>query len=246
MTPDSKYVVMLTACATLGLLLSVPAAQALMGYGYATFTLILLQLLNLLLIFPLIKAGIALARGVFDREDVGVVIRSGLDREPPRWTSRLVVSVGMGLACGLVLRVALLSNLAAFPAPEAGVNQPGQWAIALSSVGAALSEEVGYRFGLVTLLAWLVNKVRSGGQLVTALHLSNLAAGLVFGLIHLPTAMSLFGTLSASVISLVVGLNAIAGVAFGWLFIRYGLPAAMIAHAVTNLSMKLGGASVAG
>ena len=50
----------------------------------------------------------------------------------------------------------------------------------------------------------------------------------------MPAAAALLGTLSGDVVIFVIGANAVFGVLFGYLFWRYGLEAAMIAHGTAH------------
>ena len=56
-----------------------------------------------------------------------------------------------------------------------------------------------------------------------------LVAAILFGVGHLP-ALAHTGSLTLAGITRTVGLNALCGIAFGWLFWRHGLEHAMAAH----------------
>ena len=60
-------------------------------------------------------------------------------------------------------------------------------------------------------------------------------SALVFALGHLPAAVLFVGPLNATIIAYVTVGNALFGIVFGWLFWRYGLEAAMLAHALTHV-----------
>lgn len=63
-------------------------------------------------------------------------------------------------------------------------------------------------------------------------------AAAVFALGHLPAlAQSL--ELSAPVVARTLGLNLLAGLAYGWLFWRRSLETAMLAHATTHVGFAL-------
>ena len=57
----------------------------------------------------------------------------------------------------------------------------------------------------------------------------------MFGAGHLPAASVLIGTLTVNIVVFVVVANSVFGILFGYLFWRYGLEAAMIAHATAHL-----------
>nr|WP_272917381.1 CPBP family glutamic-type intramembrane protease [Alteraurantiacibacter buctensis] len=100
-----------------------------------------------------------------------------------------------------------------------------------------LTEEVLLRWGVMGGLAWLL--LRFGRPLglmgERALWVANAWAALLFGLGHLPTLYGLLPDPSTWLVMLVVGANALIGMVFGWLFIRRGLEAAMIAHALAHV-----------
>jgi membrane protease YdiL (CAAX protease family) len=68
--------------------------------------------------------------------------------------------------------------------------------------------------------------------------LANGVAAALFAAIHLPQASALFG-LSGPVSAFVLAGNGLPGLAFGWLYWRRGLPAAMAAHGAADIVMKV-------
>jgi len=116
--------------------------------------------------------------------------------------------------------------------PEAlrAISAPPAWQGFLAAFYGGINEELLMRLGLMTLLAWAGAKVtgqeRPGGG---AMWTANVLAALLFGAGHLPTLAAL-APLTAIVVVRTVLLNAIAGVAFGRLYLRHGLLAAMVAH----------------
>lgn len=112
---------------------------------------------------------------------------------------------------------------------------PGQLELALRSASAALTEEILFRLGLMTLFAWLLRSyVRRSGSAQTSIDLANLLAALLFAAAHLPGHV----ILGTSPWSLVIGIlifNDIAGMAMGWLYARFGLISAVLAHFVADI-----------
>jgi membrane protease YdiL (CAAX protease family) len=100
-----------------------------------------------------------------------------------------------------------------------------------------ITEELLLRWGLMTLLVWLAWRFvqrRSGTPRALYVWVAIVVTALVFGAGHLPAAATFIGTLSAEIVVFVVGANVAFGVLFGYLFWRYGLEAAMIAHGTTH------------
>ena len=101
-----------------------------------------------------------------------------------------------------------------------------------------ITEEVLLRWGLMTALAWLAWRFlqgRGGAVRPAFIGVAIVASALIFGLGHLPLAFTLAGGLDLTIVLFVTGLNAAFGLLFGYLYWRWGLEAAMIAHAVTHL-----------
>ena len=101
-----------------------------------------------------------------------------------------------------------------------------------------VTEELLLRWGLMTTLVWLTWRFvqrRRGAPGAAALWFGIVVSALLFGAGHLPAATALVGDLSAGVVTYVVGANTAFGILFGYLFWRYGLEAAMIAHATAHV-----------
>ena len=96
-----------------------------------------------------------------------------------------------------------------------------------------ITEELLLRWGFMTLLVWLAWRffARASAWVWVAIVVS----ALVFALGHLPAAVLLVGPLNATIIAYVTVGNALFGIVFGWLFWRYGLEAAILAHALTHV-----------
>jgi membrane protease YdiL (CAAX protease family) len=100
-----------------------------------------------------------------------------------------------------------------------------------------ITEELLLRWGLMTALLWLMWRIlqrRRGAPRTGYAWLAITVSAFLFGAGHLPAAALLLGDLTGSAAVFVVGVNAVYGVLFGYLFWRYGLEAAMIAHATAH------------
>jgi hypothetical protein len=104
-----------------------------------------------------------------------------------------------------------------------------------------ITEELLLRWGVMATLAWGFARIArafgsraSGAAMVAAIIVS----AILFGLLHLPYAATIM-PLTAGVVAWTLGLNAVAGVAFGVLFWRSSLEAAMLAHAAAHVAMTL-------
>jgi hypothetical protein len=99
------------------------------------------------------------------------------------------------------------------------------------------TEELLLRWGFMTVLIWLAWRLlqrRTGAPRTVYIWLGIVISAVVFGAGHLPAASMLVGKLTADVVVFVVVANSVFGVLFGYLFWRYGLEAAMIAHGTAH------------
>ena len=110
--------------------------------------------------------------------------------------------------------------------------QPAAWKGFLASFYGGIVEEVLLRLFLMSFFAWVgkfVSSTPDGFPTSTVLWIANILAAVIFGLAHLP-ATSILLPLTPLVITRAIVLNGLGGVAFGWLYWKRGLEAAMMAH----------------
>lgn len=142
----------------------------------------------------------------------------------------VVFAIFGGLLLGatlLVLRWVLLPYLPA-ELPDYGFR--GAIGGLLVSLGAAVGEEVWFRFGLMTLLLFICAKLRQAKPLS-----DNIALGVIlfvsfaFGLAHLPQLLSYEAGTPFAIYATVLG-NIAVGSLYGWCYWRFGLFSAITAH----------------
>lgn len=163
-------------------------------------------------------------------------IRPGLGR-------RLAVAGVIGLVTGLVL----IGVDALLLLPRTGVDLAHWmagiplWKRLLAGVFyGGIVEELLVRLFVVTLLVWALGKVwrtSDGRPAPGAIWMAIVIATLLFAAGHLPLASRL-GELTPWLVVRVLVLNGIAGMVYGWLYIRRGLEAAMVAHAATHVPLQ--------
>jgi membrane protease YdiL (CAAX protease family) len=150
------------------------------------------------------------------------------------------------MACGVGLGLVILGLIAVSePDMPEGFLELGAtvtWVDGLlASFYGGIAEEILCRLFLLSMLAWGLRALfaRGASDLPDALFWSaNVLAAVLFGLGHLPSVIGLV-EITATVIVYVVLLNGILGVSFGWLFRRYGLLAAMLAHFATDIVLHV-------
>lgn len=170
-------------------------------------------------------AGTALARKVELHAPTFEAVAAG---HPPLPALRpqLVPGLAGATAGGILFLVARLLQPPALVAPE--------WHLLLRVLYGGITEELLLRWGFMTLLLWLAWRFvqrRSGPPRAAYAWAAIAISALVFAVAHLPVTALLVGELTGAVVMYVVGFNAAFGVVFGYLFWRYGLEAAIIAHA---------------
>ncbi len=163
-------------------------------------------------------------------------LRDAEKSEVPVKTLLLSLLGGFVLALG----VAAIDPLFGLPVPD--VAKPAIWKGALASLYGSIGEEVQLRLFLMSVLAWGLSKLggkRADGTtkawpIATAMVL----AALLFGLGHLPTAFAIWEP-SVLVVARTVLLNAALGLPFGWLYWKYGLEHAIVAHFGADIALHV-------
>lgn len=142
-----------------------------------------------------------------------------------------------GLGAGLVGGIALFAVAGHAPDQLAAIQQRFVVPISARVLYGGITEELLLRWGLMTVMVWLAWRFAQGGSgspRTVYVWLAIIASALLFGAGHLPAATVLIGPLTSSVVLFVVGANTAFGLLFGYLFWRYGLEAAMIAHGTAH------------
>lgn len=146
-------------------------------------------------------------------------------------------------ALGGLAGVALLAAGALF-GPSGAVSGEGATvgtvlaSVPLRFLYGGLTEEILLRWGLMSVVAAALWRLRGGDRGSVSdgtAWAAILVAAVLFGVGHLPAAAALYGGLTPDVVAFVVLGNALGGIAYGWLFWRRGLEAAMAGHAATHV-----------
>lgn len=100
-----------------------------------------------------------------------------------------------------------------------------------------VGEELLMRWGLMTLTIWVIWRLK-GSQGLPSPKIVWIGIGIaafLFALGHLPLLFAISGTPPLWIIGAVIIGNVLPGIGFGWLYYRYGLEAAIIAHALGHV-----------
>lgn len=142
-----------------------------------------------------------------------------------------------GLIAGILGGMLLFAVGRYVPASLADIQERFNPSLLARMLYGGITEELLLRWGLMTALVWLAWRLlqrRRGAPRALYIWLAIVASALLFGAGHLPAAAALVGELAGNVVVFVVGVNTAFGVLFGYLFWRYGLEAAMIAHGTAH------------
>jgi len=148
--------------------------------------------------------------------------------------SILGISIGLGILAGiLIIGLDYLFSFAGVPinVTQASINPPA-WQGFLASFYGGINEEILLRLFVMTLLAWIIFKLKKtedGKPTNIGMWLAIVLAAIIFGAGHLPAVMAIT-TLTPLVIVRTITLNAVGGIIFGWLYWKKGLESAMISH----------------
>jgi membrane protease YdiL (CAAX protease family) len=169
----------------------------------------------------------------------GVVYRLPLPELSPK---TIVVTIVTGLWAGLlVIGLDLLVQPFLPVANQGDVPSIARWKGFLASFYGGIAEELLVRLFLMTLIAWIIWKIFMKGKskpITSVFWAAIVIAAILFGAGHLPAA-SLIWTLTPIVVLRTVLLNAIPGIAFGFLYWKQGLEYAMLAHFCADIVLHV-------
>jgi membrane protease YdiL (CAAX protease family) len=248
-----KTLAVLTAAATLtsplvfpymvGLAAIAPHAAALPAWSWTA--IVLASMLRSLVVF-----GLATALGFLVARRIGLGapwLEHWLDGAPrPARPASSIVLPALGWATATAFVAFGIDALflhgwgVTLPAPEIHARiAVVWWRSGLASFWAPFAEEILDRLFLLSLLAWLLTRlfrVRGDGRGRTAaLWTANVATALFFGWYHLSNEQMFAAVLPPLVVLRTILIILPVGLAFGWLYFRRGLEAAILAHFAIDL-----------
>lgn len=144
----------------------------------------------------------------------------------------------LGLCAGLAIAVldhATASLWSSGNVPTLRENRDAA-TLALGLLYGGLTEEVIFRWGLLSLLAIGLSRLL---PLSAALAIAALLAAILFALAHLPATLLDAGFATPALITRTLLWNALLGLGYGIALIRHGMEAAILAHMATHLGFAL-------
>ncbi|PDW00231.1 CPBP family intramembrane glutamic endopeptidase [Candidatus Chloroploca asiatica] len=195
-----------------------------------------------LLLLIAVAVGVRLAPRVGLRSHLAARFGAG---EPSAQSlrSEAPLAIGLGLGAALVIAAIDAALMPFMPGLESlQTAQPPLLArLVAGMLYGGIVEELLLRWGVMTLLVWLGWRLLQGGRNAPRASLflaAALISAVLFGALHLPALAGQI-VLTPLLIARTIGLNALGGIVFGWLYWRRSLEAAMLAHAATHLGFAL-------
>ena len=149
------------------------------------------------------------------------------------WATPLRAAIVPSLTGALVAGVAIAGFEAVAGDLLSGRAQAIELPLVTRMLYGGTLEEIVFRWALLPAVALGLMKLRL--SMIPALWTANAVTALLFAAGHVPGIMLAVTDPPGWLPVAVVLANTIAGLTFGWLFLRRGLEAAMIAHALAHL-----------
>jgi membrane protease YdiL (CAAX protease family) len=233
----------------IGVAAVMPYVLALFGATLQGLALPLPLVLTLQFVQSAIVLAIAVGIGLLVSRKIGLgapVLEAWIYRRTPVVKSgTFSISVIAGAAIGIIIvflvYFVFLPLIPQLPvATEAAVPL---WKRFLACFYGGLDEELFLRLFLLSLLLWLVGKAwhdPDGRPNRTVFWAVNVVVAVLFGLGHMPLASRIMPVTPVTIVY-ILSLNGIAALAFGYLYWRRGLEAAMVAHFSADLVLHVAG-----
>lgn len=198
----------------------------------------------LVLINPTILLLIAVVVGALLYDKVGFsvpTISSILKIDPPKikFIAQIKFGVLFGLLTGILTTVIGIIFKSSIPQEFIDLgNKIKITTIARFGYG-GLTEELLMRFGIMTLIVWLIFKITK--NLGNSTYWTGIIlASILFAVGHFPVVFNAIQNPTISLLTYVLIGNSIAGLFFGWLYWKKGLEAAFIGHIFAHVTMMIG------
>jgi uncharacterized membrane protein len=181
--------------------------------------------------------------GIWFGRQIGLgtpLLAAVLQKQPGAWKkllndARIAIPLGLSLGAALVL---LRVVTAPYLPPEIPVfGHRGVIGGVLVSAAAAMSEEVWFRLGIMTMLLWSFTRLLRHNSIRPSVAWSVIVLVAVgFGLAHLPQ-LNAHGAASPFAIWATIIGNSLVGTLFGWCYWRLSFVAAVIAHFAVDVAI---------
>lgn len=201
------------------------------------------QIKLLTLVNPTIMLIVAVIIGVFLHKKVHleVPIIEGMTRKERTGNLRSILKYGIagGLIAGILVSLVGLIFYPILPEEFIAFGEKLQPSLVARFLYGGFTEEIIMRFGLMTLIVWVLCKiVRKANAAVYWTGI--MVAALLFAVGHFPIAFQAVDQPSALLIIYLLLGNAVGGIIFGWLYWKKGLESAFLAHIFAHVVIAMG------
>jgi membrane protease YdiL (CAAX protease family) len=145
--------------------------------------------------------------------------------------------LAFGVSIGAVVFAIGYANRSLLPQLPVGLVMPPIWQGLLMMIGAAIREEILFRFGILNLFVWLfsmLTRQTRPNRLVVGTAIAVTSVG--FAALHVvPLSAVLELTWRAKVVGTALGTEV--GVLLGWTYCRHGLIAAIVCHLGAGITL---------
>jgi membrane protease YdiL (CAAX protease family) len=214
-----------------------PTVQARASSVPVPLLLVISALLQGLLLLPLNWLGLRLGWSVGLDSPLARAWVYHTPRLPLSW-SRWAIAAATGFGLGLLILGITWIVLPQPPRPEIA-----RWKGLLASFCGGIAEELLWRLFVMSVLIWLTGKLARKGQTKpssSVYWVGIVVAAVLFGASHLPVDAQVYTLTAATVVSIIT-LNAVAGIACGLFYWKWGLEHAMVAHFCADLALHVVG-----
>jgi hypothetical protein len=141
--------------------------------------------------------------------------------------------------CGGLSGAAIIVGFHAFaPSALAALQEKTALPLVARVLYGGITEEVLIRWGLMTLLVWVGWRMfarASAGPSTSLVWLAIALSAVLFGVAHVPAVAMTMESVPAAIAVYIIAGNTLFGIIAGYLFWRYGLEAAILAHALAHV-----------
>jgi membrane protease YdiL (CAAX protease family) len=194
------------------------------------------------LIQPLILLIVAIVIGLLLHKKVNLqvpIIEGCLDGQA-NWSRLEILKFGIlgGIFTGILLTVIGYLFYPYLPVEFMELGKKFRPTLAVRFLYGGFTEEIIFRFGLMTFLVWVASKfVKQVNAYIYWVGI--LASTILFSMAHLPVLFSAVDPSTALMVYHLIGTS-IGGIIFGWLYWQKGLESAFIAHICSHIVIVLG------
>ena len=200
-----------------------------------------IKLLPLISPTTLLIVAIIIGVSLHKKVHLEVPIIEGIIRKERSGSLSSILQYGIvgGLIAGSLMSLVGLIFYPILPEEFIAFGEKLQPSLAARFLYGGFTEEIIMRFGLMTLIVWVLYKIVRKAN--AAIYWTGImVAALLFAVAHFPIAFQAVDQPSALLITYLLVGNTIGGIIFGWLYWKKGLESAFLAHIFAHVVIVIG------